>query len=49
MTTAKNKEEMGDGVRIIEQYLFCMLFGTSDKKESMAAFIGKRKPEFTGN
>lgn len=34
-----------DGLRI-EQDLFCMLFGSADQKEGMAAFIDKRKPEF---
>jgi enoyl-CoA hydratase len=32
----------------IEQDLFCMLFGTKDQKEGMAAFIEKRKPHFIG-
>lgn len=36
-----------DGLRI-EQDLFCMLFGTADQKEGMAAFIEKRKPAFSG-
>jgi len=32
----------------IEQDLFCMLFGTYDQKEGMAAFMEKRKPVFKG-
>jgi len=36
-----------DGLRI-EQDLFCMLFGTQDQKEGMAAFMEKRKPAFSG-
>jgi len=32
----------------IEQSLFCMLFGTRDQKEGMAAFIEKRKPVYKG-
>jgi len=32
----------------IEQDLFCMLFGTKDQKEGMAAFLEKRKPKFIG-
>jgi len=32
----------------IEQDLFCMLFGTHDQKEGMAAFMQKRKPVFKG-
>ena len=36
-----------DGLQM-EQDLFCMLFGTQDKKEGMAAFIEKRPPFFNG-
>ncbi len=36
-----------DGI-CIEQDLFGMLFGTADQKEGMAAFLEKRKPNFTG-
>jgi enoyl-CoA hydratase len=36
-----------DGLQI-EQNLFCMLFGTEDQKEGMAAFLEKRKATFTG-
>lgn len=32
----------------LEQDAFCMLFGTSDAKEGMSAFVGKRKPVFKG-
>lgn len=32
----------------IEQDLFCMLFGTEDQKEGMAAFMEKRKAVFKG-
>ena len=36
-----------DGLQI-EQDLFCMLFGTEDQKEGMAAFMEKRKAVFKG-
>ena len=32
----------------IEQDCFCMLFGTADQKEGMAAFLEKRKAQFKG-
>jgi len=32
----------------LESQLFAALFATADKAEGMAAFIGKRKPDFTG-
>jgi len=32
----------------LESELFAALFGTSDKAEGMAAFLAKRKPDFTG-
>ena len=37
-----------EGLRI-EQDAFCMLFGSDDKREGIAAFLEKRKPNFTGN
>lgn len=32
----------------VEQDVFCMLFGTEDKKEGISAFFEKRKPVFSG-
>jgi enoyl-CoA hydratase len=37
-----------DGLQI-EHDLFCMLFGTEDQKEGMAAFMEKRKAVFKGS
>jgi enoyl-CoA hydratase len=36
---------LGEGVRF-ERRMFHALFATEDQKEGMAAFLGKRKPEF---
>jgi enoyl-CoA hydratase len=32
----------------LETQAFAMLFGTADQREGMTAFLGKRKPEFSG-
>jgi enoyl-CoA hydratase len=32
----------------LEAQAFAMLFGTSDQREGMKAFVEKRKPEYTG-
>ena len=37
---------LSDGIRS-ERRLFYSLFGTADQREGMAAFLDKRKPEFT--
>lgn len=37
-----------DQALALEQRSFGLLFGTQDQREGMAAFIGKRKPEFKG-
>ncbi|MGD9972449.1 MAG: enoyl-CoA hydratase/isomerase family protein, partial [Desulfatirhabdiaceae bacterium] len=36
---------LSDGLQV-EKNLFCMLFGTPDQTEGMAAFLEKRKPLF---
>lgn len=53
LRAAKNSMRTGTNVGLkealkIEQDIFCMLFGTSDQKEGMGAFLEKRKPTFTG-
>jgi enoyl-CoA hydratase len=38
---------LAEGVKL-ERRLFHSLFAFADQKEGMAAFVGKRKPEFKG-
>ena len=48
-TSMRSGMNMGlkDGLTL-EQDIFCMLFGTVDQKEGMAAFLDKRKASFKG-
>jgi len=48
-TSMRSGMNMGlkDGLTL-EQDIFCMLFGTVDQKEGMAAFLEKRKASFKG-
>jgi enoyl-CoA hydratase/carnithine racemase len=39
--------DLASGLRW-ESQLFAALFATDDRREGMAAFVGKRKPDFTG-
>lgn len=53
LRAAKSAMRRGLGVSLkdglhIEQDCFCMLFGTVDQKEGMAAFLEKRKAKFIG-
>ena len=53
LRAAKSAMRRGLGVSLkdglhIEQDCFCMLFGTADQKEGMAAFVEKRKAQFKG-
>jgi enoyl-CoA hydratase/carnithine racemase len=46
LRAAKTAMRKGLSMSYMEQYLFCMLFGTDDKKEGMAALLEKRKPNY---
>jgi enoyl-CoA hydratase/carnithine racemase len=53
LRAAKTAVKKGMGMSLkdglcLEKNLFCMLFGTTDQKEGMQAFLEKRKPVFLG-